>query len=97
MTECRFTSNSLYGLEYFPTLNDVDLSGSSVQDAQLASFRKLGALKTLRLTATGISDAGLLLLANVPNLEEVDVAQTRVTDAGIASLRSARPGIRVTK
>ena len=97
MTECRFTSNSLYGLEYFPTLNDVDLSGSSVQDAQLASFRKLGALKTLRLTATGISDAGLLLLANVPNLEEVDVARTRVTDAGIASLRSARPGIRVTK
>ncbi len=97
LTECRLGPNSLRGLEFFPTLNDVDLSGSSVQDAHLINFRNLRSLKTLRLTATAISDVGLLRVATAPNLKEVDVSRTRVTDAGIARLKSARPDIKVTK
>ncbi len=97
LTECRFGSDSLRGLEFFPVLSDVDLSGSSVQDAQLVRFRNLASLKSLRLTATAVTDIGLLQLATVPNLEEVDVSGTRVTDAGIANLRARRPGLRVTK
>ena len=97
LTGCRFQLDSLRALEVFPALDDLDLSGSSVHDAQLTHFRNLHSLKTLQLTQTGVTDIGLLKLATVPNLEEVNVSRTPVTDAGIAKLRSLRPGIRVTR
>ncbi len=95
LTECRFQSDSLRGLELFPLLDDVDLSGSSVQDAQLASFRNLKTLKSLQLTATAITDQGLMQLAEVPRLESISVARTRVTPAGIANLKVRRPLLRI--
>lgn len=97
LTDCRFERNSLRGLELFPVLDDLDLSGSSIQDVQLVSFQNLKALKSLRLTATAITDSGLMQLAAVPNLTEVDVSRTRVTPAGIANLKARRPGIQINQ
>ena len=97
LTECKFDSNALRALELFPKLDEVDLSGSNVSDANLAAFQKLTTLTTLHLTATAVTDQGLANLASVPNLRSLDVSRTRVTNQGIARLKSRLPNLKVTR
>lgn len=96
LTECQFTANALRGLELFPLLDELDLSGSSVQDVQLANFGNLKKLKTLRLTTTNITDRGLQHLAAMPNLTSLDISRTKVTQQGILQLRAKKPNLQIT-
>jgi hypothetical protein len=96
LTKCQFGKNALRGLEYLPSLDQLDLSGSSVVDAELASFVNLKSLKTLRLTATRITDQGLAYLAGVKTLQTLDVSRSRVTQQGIATLKASLPNLKIT-
>ena len=97
LTECRFESDSLRGLELFPILDELDLSGSQVQDYQLANFGNLRKLRSLRLIATNITDQGLLHLAKVGTLQSLDVSRTRVTDQGVRNLKAALPNVEIKR
>jgi Leucine-rich repeat (LRR) protein len=97
LTGCVFENDSLQGLELFGKLDDLDLSGSSIQDFQLATFKNLLNLKSLRLAATAITDQGLMQLANVKSLRMLDVSRTKVTNQGIANLNAKLQNLQVTK
>jgi len=96
MTECRFEPDSLRGLELFPILDELDLSGSQVKDFQLANFGNLKSLRSLRLIATDVTDQGLQHLAKIRTLQSLDVSRTRVSNQGIMNLKAALPNLQIT-
>ena len=67
-------------------LAELDLSGSTIVDADLASVGRLRHLTRLSLDRTGIGDAGLANLDSLRHLEYLNLYGTAVTDAGLASL-----------
>jgi hypothetical protein len=77
-------------------IRSIDLSGTSVTDAQLPSLRGLPVLRSLNLGATEISDAGLITIAGIRSLEELSLWGTPVTNAGLAQLRDLKNLNRVT-
>ena len=80
-------------------VSDVDavyLAGAAVDDDDLAWLKELPRLRTVVLTSSPISDAGLRHLRPLTHLETVDLRFiTEVTDEGIASLRRALPEVKI--
>lgn len=64
----------------------LNLAGTKVTDAGLATFKDFPRLTMLHLERTGIGDAGLPHLAGLQHLEYLNLYATRVTDAGLAHL-----------
>ena len=68
----------------------------STTDEQLAEKLKgLTKLKTLNLSVTKITDAGLVHLKGLTKLEELNLWNTEITAAGIKSLQEALPDCRI--
>ncbi|MFO1093654.1 MAG: hypothetical protein U0992_10125 [Planctomycetaceae bacterium] len=57
----------------------------------MVHLRKLPRLELVDLTATGITDAGLMHLSGLPHLFQVRLADTHVTDAGVAEFQRLNP------
>ncbi|HEU4455116.1 MAG TPA: c-type cytochrome domain-containing protein, partial [Longimicrobium sp.] len=66
----------------------LDLSGSPVTDADLATVARLGHLTRLSLDGTEVGDAGLVHLASLRHLEYLNLYGTAVTDAGLEALET---------
>ena len=63
------------------------IAGAAFGDAQLQQLESVGSsLLWLDLSRTGITDAGLKVLAKMPNLERLDLRGTAVGDAGVKAL-----------
>jgi len=70
LTGCPLEIGALEALQQFRNLAELDLSGSSVSDEQLQELVGMKSLKTLKLTTTRVTDAGIAKLKrNLPGLE----------------------------
>ncbi len=76
---------------------EVDLTGTGVEDADLAPLRNISNLKNVDLQGTQISDAGLVHLQSIPTLEYVFVQRTQVTAEGAANLQKTLPKAEVRR
>jgi uncharacterized membrane protein len=65
----------------------LNLSGSNVDDAMLATIKDMPHLNRLHLEQTAITDKGLAHLAGLQYLEYLNLYQTKVTDAGLPLLQ----------
>ncbi len=68
----------------------LDLSGTSVTDAGLATLARFKNLTRLHLNQTAIGDAGLAHLSALQQLEYLNLYGTGVTDAGLSALTDLR-------
>jgi mono/diheme cytochrome c family protein len=64
----------------------LDLQGSAITDAGLASVARCRNLTRLHLNRTAVSDGGLAALAGLASLEYLNVVGTGTGDAGLAHL-----------
>lgn len=69
----------------------VYFGGTALSDDDLACLDNLPRLRTIVLTSSPITDAGLEHLPRFSDLESVDVRFTNVTEAGVARLRRRLP------
>jgi uncharacterized membrane protein len=69
-----------------PNIVDLDLAGTRVTDAGLASVATMANLRRLRLDRTSITDAGLEHLAPLSHLQYLNLYGTHVTDASLKPL-----------
>ena len=76
-------------LKGLPNLEELQLAGCGVEDADLRSLGELARLTGLGLSGTGVTDAGLKHLALLPKLELVETENTRVSPAGRRRLSEA--------
>jgi WD40 repeat protein len=79
----------------------VDLLGAEINDEKLRKLvphlGNLRQLETLVLVSNGVTDEGLLLLAQVPHLQTLHLADTLATEQGIAKLKGLRPGLNIDR
>jgi hypothetical protein len=87
----KFTDKELASLRALaPQTVWLDLSGTGVTDAGLATVAQFKNLTRLHLNRTKISDAGLKRLTGLQQLEYLNLYGTVVTDAGLQSLTSLK-------
>jgi uncharacterized membrane protein/YHS domain-containing protein len=67
-------------------LRRLDLGGTSVTDAGLATLKAMPNLQRLHLERTAITDAGLGCLANLNHLQYLNLYDTAITDSGLNEL-----------
>ena len=70
----------------FAGLAHLDLSGTGVEDADLASLAGLKRLRELNLDNDSVSDAGVVYLAQLPELDTLGLCDTAITDDGVGSI-----------
>jgi hypothetical protein len=68
------------------SLVSLDLSGTPVTDAGLASIAGAAGVRMLRLSETGVTDAGLQHLKGMASLESLNLYGTGVTTDGVMAL-----------
>ena len=68
-------------------LQDLDLAGVQLADADLAQIAGLKNLRVLHLEKTPVTDAGLAHLKGLGNLTYLNLYATAVTDAGLPHLK----------
>jgi hypothetical protein len=74
-------------LKDVPSLQELDLAGLALTDAQLASIAKLTSLRVLHLEKTPTTDAMLAHVKGLKNLAYLNLYGTQITDAGLAQLK----------
>jgi len=96
------TGATLHELTDLKSLRSLTLDGIGTTDAGMKQIPLLPHVEHLRLGSNrggppGVTDAGLLLLADAPKLRllEVTVRGTKITDAGIEALKRAAPNMTV--
>jgi internalin A len=90
------TDAALEPLGRLTRLGELDLSGCTGVTDRGATLlaRNHPRLQTLRLTGTGITDAGLAHLAGLDELRLLQLDGTKITDAGLAHLRGRLPNLK---
>ena len=83
-----FTDNGLYHLTLYPMLEELDLSGSNLDDAGLKHLAGLTQLKKLDLANTLITDAGLRQLGGLTQLQELSLAFDAIQGPGLEVLKN---------
>ncbi len=79
---------SVFGTDVFANVSFVGLAGSSVRDSDLQPFGDaLKGLRTLDLSNTQITDAGLEHLKGLTNLYSLRLDNTQITDSGLVHLK----------
>ena len=74
------------------SLKRVDLSYSSVSDADIAIFGNLPHLRDLRLAGTSISDSSVdVIISRMSSLRGLDISLSNITPSGFERLRIAMP------
>ena len=74
------------GFELFDRIVGVDLSDSTITDADVSRLKELTNLEDLNLDRTAVTDAGLVHLSRLPYLHWLSLTGTEVTDGGLAHL-----------
>ena len=97
MTECQFEAGALAPLLQLENLQELECSGSAIQDQHLQDLGGLKRLVSFRAVGTRIGDRGLAHLTTIASLKTLDVTNTQVTDQGIAAFRARRPDVTVIK
>lgn len=69
-----------------PQVTWLDLSGTDVEDEELAALTEMVHLTRLELDRTAVSDDGLVHLKHLGNLETLNLYGTKVTDDGLELL-----------
>ena len=82
----ELTDEGLVHLTYLPDLRWLNLRGTKVTDAGMATLAQCAGLTRLHLEKTGVGDAGLEQLKSLPELEYLNLYGTPVTDGGLAHL-----------
>jgi hypothetical protein len=92
LSGCRqITDAGVRHLARMPSLQHLDLTGTSVTDAGLQVLRHLPALRTLSLAWNRVSEAGISVLAHCDELEHVNLgASTEIGDAAVRALAGKR-------
>ncbi len=86
------TDTTLELLKQFPHLREVDLSGTQVTDAGLATLAELQ-LQTLRMKGTAITDAGFQrYLSAKSSLVQLDLRETGVAAKTLRTWKNAQSG-----
>ena len=83
----RVSDADLEHLRTLGQLRSLNLSGTAITDAGLASLENLTSLQVLQLSSTRVSDAGVPHLRGLTQLRELSFYHTHVTDDGLASLK----------
>ena len=73
-------------LTYLPELRWLNLRGTKVTDAGMATLAQCVSLTRLHLEKTAVGDAGVAQLKPLTQLEYLNLYGTPLTDAGLASL-----------
>lgn len=61
----------------------IDLTSSTVSDADLVEIGRLPALTHLYLNDTNITDSGIEHLSTLPRLKQLELSDTKITDNGV--------------
>ena len=86
----KISDAGLEGLEAFPQIKGLDVSGSQVTDAGLQHLKVFTKLRRLELNRTKITDAGLEQISELADLEKLFLNDTEVTDAGLGHIAKLR-------
>jgi hypothetical protein len=77
----------IFGDDFFAEVDDVVFYGSTqLRDDDLAHFGPLTSVRSLRLSGTAITDAGLNHIRWFKDLDLLYLEGTRITDAGVGEL-----------
>lgn len=82
----EINAERLEALRRFGMLENLDLSGSTLDDGSLVQVLPLVSLRELDLSGTQVTDAGVSLLQSMAGLETLILNDTQVTDAALGSL-----------
>ena len=93
--EVQAGDRDLQGIDAYPEIMRIWLSGTQVTDAGMAHLARQSQLRLLSLEDTRITDAGLEQLTGLANLEWLILRGTRTTDAGQRKLQSALPNCKI--
>ncbi len=81
--------NRLVGFEVFNSVSSIDLTGSSVTDADVAAIvTAFPELESLSLDYTSVSDRAVDDLVGLPSLRSLGLSHSEITDAGIQVLKN---------
>src|SRR5690606_1683882 len=78
-------------------LQSLDLSGTNVNDGDLAAIAKIRTLRTLKINCTDVSDTGLRCLLGLPAFERLEVSDSAVTDSALDHFEQAEPSVEVVR
>lgn len=93
MLKARFPGNPcLAAIGQIETLEELTLSETPVNDADLAGLRGMPNLRVLHLDFTPLTDAVFEHIATLPNLEVLTISQTNITSRGLQKLVSGPAG-----
>lgn len=88
LDECTLTAAGLAGLKSWSnTLENLDMDGAKINDADLIHLADLKALKYINLSNTPITDEGLIHIKNIKSLETLYFRNTKITDGGLITLK----------
>jgi hypothetical protein len=82
----RITGDGLAALRGMQNLHFLDLTGTPLEDADIAHIAAIPGVNQVYVARTGISDAALSGLSQIPNLSFVCIDATQATPQGIAGL-----------
>jgi hypothetical protein len=89
------TNHEIERLAEIRGLEEVRLSGTSIDDQALFHLTKLPQMKRLDISYTAVSDDALFHVMAMSALEELRVHDTNVTTTGLAFLRQNCPRLRI--
>ncbi len=87
MGDCAVSSLGARFLGELTSLEELDLTFSSIDDAAIPALVRLSNLSVLSLHGTRVTDAGLAQFRQLAKLQTLHVGWTRVTDDGMALLK----------
>lgn len=86
LRELIFSNESLAGLTDTPSLRELDLANTQLNDAGAVHLGRIATLRVLNLASTQLSDAGLAHIGRLTDLESFNVNRTKVTENGLKHL-----------
>jgi hypothetical protein len=86
----NWLSRIVLDVEHQESLWAVDLSGTAVSKADLATLAKCDWIRVLSLANTKTGDADLAPLTRLAKLRQLDISRTAVGDAGLPQLKKLR-------
>ncbi len=88
LADNRFSAEGIAQLGEFDALQLLDLRGcGNVGDAELGHFRRLAKLRMLKIGGSGVTDAGMSVVAQMTSLTGLAVDNASISNAGLAEIR----------
>jgi serine/threonine protein kinase/WD40 repeat protein len=77
-------------LRLFPELEELEILGSPITDASIATIDQLRRLKTLRISVCPISDRSLSAISRLERIEQLDLSNTSISGEQLQPLASLK-------